>query len=451
MATCTPRCSKRCAKQEEEKVLHQSKLMKYPRGRHSDGNNLYVRITRPGAGSFYYRSNKYEEGLGPIDLITLAEAREKAAAIRKKEWAGLDLKEERRNAELGRQIAKRMVKTVKELWDEFRDVKYRTKAPGTVENVQCMMRKHVLDRIGDLRTDQVTTITITDDDGVGLQTLFWKAPTMARPVQRLICRMLSYARRKGYPVQLDDGKNPAEWKDHLEHILDVPDIVTRNNTWLPYLEIGAYMAKLRACADPLARLIELIILTGVRTSEVRLAEWREFDLLNMVWNVPWEHLKTGRKNKRTRPVPITPQMLRVLEEMQRRRTDPSDTALVFPSPRGGPYHLSTCSEFTRTKVDWKLVLCPDGVKRNITLHGFRSSLRDWCRAEGYPKEWWDIQVNHKLGKDESDAAYGHDPLLNQRRVMMEAWGKFCDRPTPATGTGNVAQINEAREKRRRSA
>jgi hypothetical protein len=81
----------------------------------------------------------------------------------------------------------------------------------------------------------------------------------------------------------------------------------------------------------------------------------------------------------------------------------------------------------------------------ITVH----TLRDFCRANGYPNEWYEIQVDHKLGNATSQS-YGHDPLLEQRRKMMEHWGEYCTRPTPAAGA-NVTPINEARKKRRRAA
>jgi integrase len=222
---------------------------------------------------------------------------------------------------------------------------------------------------------------------------------------------------------------------------------------LPHQDASRFLATLRAYKDGstldrghtvLALLVECLLLSGVRTQEMRLATWSEIDLENMIWTVPWQHLKTGKTHKRDRPIPITPPMKAVLEELLRRPIDHSPNAPVFPSPRSGaPYCVNSCTFFLNKILKWE---------SKIDLHGFRSTLRDWCRAKWARPNYndlWKLQVDHTLAEDESDGAYGHDRLLEQRRKMMEAWGEFCTRPTPATGT-NVAQINEARKRRRAS-
>jgi integrase len=125
----------------------------------------------------------------------------------------------------------------------------------------------------------------------------------------------------------------------------------KHHAYVPHKDIGRFMAKLRAWEDQsfrrtghttVAFLLEFVILTAVRVSEARLATWKEFDLEQMIWNVPPEKLKTGHLKDQVKPVPITPPMLAVLKEMQRRRKDDAPDALVFPSPRGGAeYQLQT--------------------------------------------------------------------------------------------------------------
>jgi integrase len=191
-------------------------------------------------------------------------------------------------------------------------------------------------------------------------------------------------------------------------------------------------------------LIEFFVLTAVRENEGIMATWGRIDTKRGVLTVPTgKNGNTKRKDEREVPreIPITSHLLDLFERAKKKciemGIDPSNpNAPVFPGMRRGPHRRSSCCDFLQRIWEGK-----------ITLHGLRSTLRDWCRASGYPGEWWEIQVDHKLGKDESDAAYGHDPLLEQRRGMMEAWGRFCDRTTPAAGT-NVAQINEARKRRR---
>src|SRR5262249_27225781 len=79
----------------------------------------------------------------------------------------------------------------------------------------------------------------------------------------------------------------------------------------------------------------------------------------------------------------------------------------------------------------------------ITGHGFRSTLRDWCRANRFPGEWWDIQVDHKLGNKTSQA-YGHDKLVEERRGMMELWGEYLSHPAPELKTDGVVNLAEKR-------
>src|SRR5262249_31405701 len=155
----------------------------------------------------------------------------------------------------------------------------------------------------------------------------------------------------------------------------------------------------------------------VRMSEARLATWEQFDLQTMIWNVPPENLKTGHLNGKVRPVPITKPMLDVIKQMQKKDIDQSPNALVFPSPHGGPLDQSSCSQFLRNTLKWK--------SPKIDVHGFRSTLVDWCRAQKiYPEHLIKRQLDHVIG-NKVDQAYGHDQHLEQRRAMMEEWGKWC--------------------------
>jgi integrase len=195
-------------------------------------------------------------------------------------------------------------------------------------------------------------------------------------------------------------------------------------------------------------MVELIARTGVRLNEALLATWSEFDFENMVWNVPWQHLKKGDLHKTDRPVPIPPALAAMLKEMKRHQ---SDEALVFPSPRpgGGPYDPSSCMAFL-IRIWPELVRQPDGSMRHITLHGFRATLAVWAdETTDFLEKLVEHQLNHKVG-DGTHQAYFRSPLFQKRRKMMEAYNNFIDgfSPLPATGTDNVLQINEARQQRR---
>jgi len=132
-------------------------------------------------------------------------------------------------------------------------------------------------------------------------------------------------------------------------------------------------------------------------------------------------------------VPITRPMLAVLEEMQRRRTDPSDDAFVFPSPYGdGKYNPGTILRFIKNSLKWPT---------KVTTHGFRTTLQGWARNDGWPMHLVKIQLDHF--EEELVETYGEqDDDWDQRRQMMEAWAVYCDRTEPYTD--NVVNLRKVK-------
>jgi integrase len=444
-------------------------------GMHSDGGNLYLSVTHDGAGKSWVfrwtipgtRRDKMM-GLGPIHTVDLEEAREKARECRKLLMAGKDPRAERDGVRLDQAAARGLAKTVSQVVDEYFDARIAHKTGHLIKSFNYCFRNPVREKIGDMPIQKVDTNTILKT--LGLEALWTEQhPTAERLLSRL--RLLfKFAKAKGYyrGDKTSPTGNPAEWKNHLENVLpaskDIHDV--KHHPSLPYKDIGRFMALLRNWEDKSARrqghtaqslLIEFIILSGVRLSEARLAKWGEFDFDTMIWNVPWQHRKArGQINKGNgsgvHPVPITPPMLAVLQEMRRRPIDQSPDALVFPSPHGGEHNEGSTSNFIHFTLRWQeLVRQPDGSMKRITLHGFRSTLKDWSRANKYPDYQIELQLDHVLGNTVGQS-YGHDKLVEERRAMMRMWGDYCAQPAPepATGTDNVSQINEARKKRRKA-
>jgi integrase len=435
--------------------------MKYPRGRHPDGKNLYVIIARPGVGSFMYRSNKYREGLGGIDVRTLAEAREMAAAIRKREHEGRDLRQEREDAKLRKttnKTANEQGKTFREVADEFVKLKYTDAQPATIKRTQISLQKFILPKIGDMLTGQITQNDILKEHGIGLEKLWFKTPYAER-IRALVERILNFAEYRDYPVHLHKGKNAAAWKGGLENILKPIGKLHKEKhraTFPSYLDVPRFLIALRGykCRNlnpkqniALPLLIELFLLTAVRENEGREARWGEFDLERMVWTIPsGPDGHTKRKDERDTPreIPITTHLLDLLKRAEKKciemGIDPSDpNALVFPGVGGRPIHAGGCTDFLERTLKWPT---------KITVHGFRSTLRAWCAENGYDDFLWNVQVDHTDG-DKVSQAYPRGVVFKKRRDMLEAWGEFCTRPTPAAGT-NVTPINQARKRRRAS-
>jgi integrase len=428
-------------------------------GMYGDGGHLWLSVTNDGSGkSWVFRwtvpGTRRERvmGLGPIHTVDLEEAREKARECRKLLMAGKDPLAERDGARLDQDIASGLAKTVNQVLDEYWDAKIAHKSTHRIKQSQYLLKNYVREKIGDMSIQKIDTKIILDT--VGLRKLWIEQNPTAVILHNHLKRMFSFAIASRYYR----GDNPAAWKDHLEHVLpptkDVHNVT--HHAYVPYKDIGRFMAKLRAWEDGSSRrqghtasalLLEFIVLTGVRLSEARLATWAELDLQGMIWNVPWQHRKTGHINKGNgngngvHPIPITPPMLHVLDEMQR-RIDHSPTALVFPSPHGGPYEINTCWQLITKTLKWES-------DPPITVHGFRSTLTDWCHAHGFAPRLVQRQLDHVVG-GKVDQAYGHDQMIEERRAMMQLWGDYCARPEPEPMTGTVLQMNRRRKGRNAS-
>jgi integrase len=221
---------------------------------------------------------------------------------------------------------------------------------------------------------------------------------------------------------------------------------TKHHNALPYKDAFRFFEALRAYEDKSPRddghtmaayALEFVGLSCVRGGEVITAQWKEIDRDHMLWNVPPHHTKT----RIARSIPITKSMLAVLEKAHQRRRDASPEALIFPSPRGNmPMSVWTLREIIR-RMGWTN-------KKGTPLftpHGFRSTLRDWMRAETHFNDvLWKIQVGHKVGHDKTDDAYGHDLQLDRRRAMMGLWGEYCSNPPPEPKAGTLLKLSDKR-------
>ena len=274
-------------------------------GMYGDGGNLWLSVTNDGSGkSWVFRwtvpGTRRERvmGLGPVHTVDLDEAREKARECRKLLLADKDPLIERDSARLDRDIAAGLAKTVNEVVDEYWNAKIGHKSSHYINQSTWMLGKYVREPIGTMPIQKVNTNTILNQ--VGLRKLWTEQHPTAVILHSHLKRMFSLAIANKYYR----GDNPAAWVGHLEHILPRSKDVHRaeHHSWVPYQNMGRFMAKLRAWEDQSARrtghttvalLLEFVVLTAVRLSEVRLATWNEFDLERLIWNVPPEKLRRG--------------------------------------------------------------------------------------------------------------------------------------------------------------
>ena len=220
---------------------------------------------------------------------------------------------------------------------------------------------------------------------------------------QMIEAVCDYAKAAGYRT----GENPAAWRGNLAHLLPKQRKLTSGHfAAMPYAEVGSFVQALREYQHKsvAAYALELLILTGVRSNEVLGARWAEVDIVNALWVIPKERMKTGKEHR----VPLSPSAMRVVNAMA--AVKQSDC--VFPSPmRDGPL-----SHIVLQKVMAKL-----GV--DFTVHGFRSSLRDWAGDEtAFPREVCEGVLAHVVGGVEG--AYRRSDALEKRRALLGAWANY---------------------------
>jgi integrase len=240
-----------------------------------------------------------------------------------------------------------------------------------------------------------------------LQPVWGRIPETASRLRGRIEAVLDFAKAHN----LRHGENPAAWRGHLALILPKRQKLSRgHHAAMPYAEVPAFIGKLRERESVPALALEFLILTAARSGEVLGATWKELDLGSQVWVIPASRMKAGREHR----VPLSGRALAILERMAEIRTGD----LVFPGQRRG-----------RPVSKAALTALVTGA----TIHGFRSSFRDWVGEEtSHPREIAEAALAHATGSA-VEQSYRRGDALEKRRALMESWGYYCE---PGEG-GNV--------------
>jgi integrase len=371
-------------------------------GKYSDGGNLYLIVSPTGARKwvfrFTWRGGAKEMGLGSAMSVPLADAREKAAAARRKLAQGLNPLEDRKRYN-GIPTFGGMADSVREaLSAGFRNEKHKAQWKSTLDTYAVSLRNKPVD-------------TIVTDDVLEVLKPIWtsKAETASR-LRGRIEKVLDAARAKGFRT----GENPARWRGHLDHLLPRPSKLNRgHHAAMPYEEVAAFNSKLRGSESLAASALELCILTAARSGEILGMRWSEVDLDKMVWTVPAHRMKPGREHR----VPLASRAAAILRQLEETKTE----EFVFPGQvRGKPLsNMAMEMVLRRLKV------------QNATVHGFRSSFRDWAgNVSNFPRELVETALSHVIG-DKAEQAYRRSDALEKRRKLMDAWAAYCG--TPKTG------------------
>jgi integrase len=399
-------------------------------GLYGDGAGLWLNVGPTGGKSWLLRymlnGKAREMGLGPLHTISLSEARERARAARHLLLDGVD--------PLAAKAAEKALRAA----EAAKAITFRTAAKGYIEDNKAGWRNakhawqwgatleaHVYPVIGDLAVGSVDTGHVTT-----ILKPIWttKAETAAR-VRGRIETVLDYSKAHGWR----SGENPARWKGHLENVLPARGKVSKveHHAALAWKQIGEFMAELDRQDGLAALALRFTILTAARTGEVIDATWSEIDTNSAVWTVPAGRMKAEKEHR----VPLTDAALAVLREAAKARRNQSDDAPVFPGGKGG------ISAKGLSNVAMLMLLRRMG-RDDVTVHGFRSSFRDWAaESTGYQREVVEAALAHTIDS-KVEAAYRRGDLMEKRRRLMDEWATFCEGP-PREAAATVVPIRQA--------
>lgn len=367
-------------------------------GRYTDGGGLMLYVQSSEARSWVLRiqvnGKRRDIGLGSAETVSLADAREQAAEIRKMYRSGVDpiahkqqLKEKQRKILTFKEAARAVFEEQKSGW---RNAKHRAQWISTLES-------YAFPLLGNLPVDQIEAPQIRE-----MLILFWlEKPETARRVRQRVATVLDWA--------YANGMRPSEAPLRSVN-KGLPKQPKSDNHFaaLPYIEVPTLMGNL-AQSDSVGRLaLQFTILTAARSGEVRHADWAEISEDFSTWTVPAPRMKAGKEHI----VPLSGPAQEILKKIAVMRSD-HEIVLVFPGNRGKPLSDMTLTKALRSITEAK-----------ATVHGFRSSFRDWAaETTNVQGDVVEAALAHSI-KNKVEAAYRRTNYLEKRRLLMNAWASY---------------------------
>lgn len=374
-------------------------------GKLGDGGGLYLQISRWNTKAWIFRfkinGKGREMGLGSEADVSLAKAREIAMQCRLLLKDGIDPIENRKSIVHGNQISAAKRITFMECSSAFID----SQRAGWRNHKHVAQWSNTLARyahpvIGKLPVSEVDTSLV-----VKILEPIWKTKTeTASRVRGRVESVLDWAKVRGYR----EGENPARWRGHLDKLFPRRSQVAsvEHHKALHYNELPQFMGSLNQQLGVANLALEFVILTVVRTGEMREAKWDEFDMKNATWTIPASRMKA----KKIHRVPLVKRALEIAHEMK----DTFESPYVFPgdTPNGPLSDNAMLALLERMSVD-------------VTVHGFRSTFRDWvAECTNHPSFLAEAALAHTI-KNKVEAAYQRGDLFDKRRLLMQDWESFC--------------------------
>lgn len=377
-------------------------------GRHADGAGLHLLVKKSGARSWVYRfmlkGKSRDVGLGAAGVggISLADARHLATLLRLKVKAGIDPLEEREEeaaaalaAAQAAKVAGITFRTVADMYISANEASWRNDKHR--QQWRNTLASYVYPVIGDLPVADIGTDHVLEI----LEPIWEKKPETASRVRGRIETILDAAKARKYRA----GENPARMRGHISQLLPARSLLTRgHHKAMAYAEIPVLVSELQQKAAMAARALEFVILTATRTSEALGATWGEIDLDNATWTIPGSRMKAHKAHR----VPLSPRAIELLMPLNALGHD-----FLFPADKGGRLSTMAMSMLLRR------------MKLDCTVHGFRSSFRDWAAERtDFAHELCEMALAHAIS-NKSEAAYRRGDMLERRRPLMVDWASHC--------------------------
>jgi len=387
-------------------------------GTYQDGDGLFLKVDKRGGAYWNLRlqrdGKRQDLGLGSAKLVTLAEAREKASKMRKA------IKVEKRDVLTERKDEAAAKVPFREAASQYHsENEAGWKSAVYARQWLASLENYAFPKLGDIPTGSIAAADIIDV----LMPIWQEIPETARQVRNRICAVLDYSHAKGWrSTEAPSGNSSLKAGRGLPRQIKK----TQNRKAMPYVAIPAFLTALRRRPSFGRFALDLLILTGTRSQEVRLATWEEFDLEERLWTIPAEHMKRSKAHV----VPLSEAAMAVLAKADAFKVEGAE--VVFSGATG-----KAMSDMTLLKV-------LRDMQEPFHVHGFRSAFTDWAANAGFPNAVVEAALAHKT-PDAVQAAYRRTTYLGtkedpgMRVKLMDAWGDYC------SGTVTVKDALDANE------
>jgi integrase len=388
-------------------------------GNYPDGDNLYLRIRPDQSKSWAFRyklaGKQHWLSLGPVRDVPLAEARETARKMRNQLRDGFNPLQQRRERqalvlnESGRTFDAVATLYIGEHSAAWSNPKHKGQWEATLKTYASPV-------IGN-----VPVAAIGLDDILKILRPIWKTKTeTASRLRGRIEAVIDYGTVHGWRK----GDNPARWSGYLDQIFASKEKINpvQHHAAVPWAELPAVMKILSTTESSSAKALRFLIFTASRSFEVRGALWKEIDLKTAIWTIPPERMK-GKKEHR---VALCTEALAILSTLA--PVEPAPEKLIFA---GGKPKVPLS--------DVALSKALHSVAAGYTVHGMRSTFRDWVgESTNFPRELAEAALAHRI-KDKAEAAYSRGDAIEKRRVLMQAWADYCSQTL--TMQNNVVEMH----------